>query len=142
MSDERFTIETRFGDFEVTGGDVITFPRGLPGFEQTRRFVLLSHDTLAPLRCLHALDGSNAFLAVDPRAVLPDYECSLQPSQLSHVGADEDTPIVWLVLVSFASGDVATANLRAPVAINPTSMLGCQFVVDDERYPVRHELAA
>jgi flagellar assembly factor FliW len=39
MSDERFTIKTRFGDFEVTGGDVITFPRGLPGFEQTRRFV-------------------------------------------------------------------------------------------------------
>lgn len=144
MSEQRMTVETPFGTFDVVSQDVVTFPRGLPGFEQCRQFVLLSHETLAPLRCLHAVDGSRAsFLAVDPKAAMADYRCSLPAEQFDLVGADAGTPLVWLALVALSDGeDVPTANLRAPVVINPTSMLGCQFVLDDARYPVRHELAA
>lgn len=144
MSTDSFTVETPFGTFDVGSGDVVTFPRGLPGFEQSRRFVLLSHATFAPLRCLYAVDGSDAsFLAVDPKAAMPDYQCSLPAEQRRQVGAEEETPLVWLALVALSDGeDAPTANLRAPVVINPTSMLGCQFVLDDARYPVRHALAA
>lgn len=125
MSEQRMTVETPFGTFDVKSQDVVTFPRGLPGFEQCRQFVLLSHATLAPLRCLHAVDGSRAsFLAVDPQPAMADYRCSLPAEQCDLVGADAGTPLVWLALVALSDGeDVPTANLRAPVVINPTSML-------------------
>lgn len=144
MSGKAFTVETRFGTFEVRSEDVVTFPRGLPGFEQCRQFVLLSHATLAPLRCLYAIDGTRAsFLAVDPRAVAADCQYVLPAEAHERVGAREDTPLVWLALVTLSDDDeMPTANLRAPIVINPSSMLGCQFVIDDDRYPVRHELAA
>src|SRR6185503_20098589 len=61
-------IETRFGRFRVDERSVLHFAEGLPGFEQNRRFVLLSSDELAPMHLLHAVDGPDAsFLAVDPR---------------------------------------------------------------------------
>ncbi len=144
MPDNHLTIETRFGTFDLGESDVITFPRGLLGFEGCRRFVLLSHETFAPLRCVHAIDGPDAsFLAVDPRTIVPDYRCSLQPEERAQVGAESDTPLLWLVLVAMGGEKgVPTANLRAPIVINPASMLGSQFVIDDDRYPVRHKLAA
>lgn len=143
MSEDRITVETPFGTFDVESRDVVTFPRGLPGFEQCHRFVLLSHATFAPLRCLYAVDGLVSFLAVDPKAVIPAYRCSLPVEHRANVGAEADTPLVWLALVAGGDGDdVPTANLRAPVVINPTSMRGCQCVLDDAQYPVRHALAA
>lgn len=144
MSEETLTVEAPFGTFEVRPDEVVTFPSGLPGFEKCRRFVLLSHATHAPLRCLHAIDGPASFLAVDPCTVAVDYQCVLPPEAQGRVDAREDTRLVWLVLVALSDGDEAsTANLRAPIVINPASMLGCQFVIDDDdRYPVRLELAA
>ena len=50
--------------------------------------------------------------------------------------------LVWLVLLAFTGEDTPTANLRAPIVINPASMRGVQLVIDDERYTVRYELAA
>ncbi len=143
MSNDVLTVTTGLGDFEVSERDIVLFPRGLPGFERCRRFVLLSHETFAPLSCLHAVDGPDAtFLAVDPRNIVAEYECTLQPDERAQVNAEPDAPLVWLVLLAYTGDDVLTANLRAPVVINPASMCGAQFVVDDERYTVRHELAA
>lgn len=143
MPSQSRTIETRFGAFEVSERDIVTFPRGIPGFERCQRFVLLSHETFAPLRCLYAVDGPEAtFLAVDPRSIVPGYGCTLRPDERAQVNAEPDTPLVWLVFLAFSGGDIPTVNLRAPIVINPVSMLGVQLVVDDERYAARHELAA
>jgi len=31
----------------------------------------------------------------------------------------------------------ATANLRAPIVINPSKMIGCQLIRENDQYPVR-----
>ena len=143
MSTEVHTIETGFGTFEVSERDIVTFPRGIPGFERCQRFVLLSHETFDPLRCLYAVDGPEAvFLAVDPRNIVPGYGCTLREEERAQIDATPGTPLLWLVLLAFTGEDTPTANLRAPIVVNPASMLGVQLVFDDERYTVRHELAA
>ena len=53
-------VETAFGTFAVDGHSVIEFAEGLPGFEQTRRFVLLSSPELEPLHLLHNVEGPAA----------------------------------------------------------------------------------
>ncbi|RPJ75804.1 MAG: flagellar assembly protein FliW, partial [Acidobacteria bacterium] len=50
-------------------------------------------------------------------------------------------PLVWLALVSLDTAGAATVNLRAPVVINPRTMLGCQVVAAENPYPLRHALA-
>ena len=51
-------VQTRFGEFEADARNILCFPVGLPGFEQCRRFVVLSSITMAPVECLHAVDGA------------------------------------------------------------------------------------
>lgn len=135
-------LNTRFGEFEADGRSLIAFPSGLPGFEQCRRFVVLSSMEAAPLQCLLAVDGPPAaFLALDPRLVLPEYRCVLGAADESRLGTAEPGQLLWLALLTVDEEGEAYANLRAPVVINPSRMIGFQVVPQDSLYPLRHRVA-
>lgn len=120
--------------------NAITFPDGIPGFEACRRFVLLTADSLAPLQRLESIEGPPAaFLGIDPRLLLADYRCRLSPSDLRALGADADSTLLWFAIISESDG-VLSANLRAPIVINPQRMLGRQVLPDEGLYPIRHVL--
>lgn len=134
-------VSTSFGTFEVDEADVLTFPQGVPGFEDSRRFVLIESSAIAPLQCLQAVGGSRpSFVAIDPRRVVADYCCPLGEADDRLLGGASGGPLVWLALVSLDKG-AATVNLRAPVVINPRTMLGCQLVAAESGYPLRHAIA-
>lgn len=134
-------IVTRFGAFEVEPQNIVRFPAGLPGFEQCHHLVILSSPAIAPLQCLQALDGQLAsFLVVDPRLVLPDYRCVLSGPDAERLGGADDTPLLWLAVVtSRDEGD--WVNLRAPIVINPSRMVGFQVIPHSSLYPLRHPIA-
>jgi flagellar assembly factor FliW len=119
---------------------IVEFPAGIPGFETCRRFVLLAPAELAPLRCLQALDPPEAsFLVVDPTLLDPKYDLTLREFERVRLGAGAE-PLLWLAIVT-VDKDGASANLRAPVVINPHRMVGCQFIRDDHDYPVHFSLS-
>jgi flagellar assembly factor FliW len=125
----------------ITESEAITFPDGIPGFESCRRWVLLAAEQATPLRRLHAVDGAEAsFLAIDPRQVLEGYRCALSAADRRRIGAAEDEPLLWLALVMVEENGTVTANLRAPIVINPRTMTGQQVLPHNCLYPVRHVL--
>ena len=135
-------LYSHFGAVNLKTDDVIAFPSGLPGFEADRRFVLLSAASFEPVQCLQSIDGpSPSFLVVDPRRVLTDYRARLNQSDLTRLGATDETSLVWLAIVTVGD-DGLFANLRAPVVINPAKMLGFQLVPSDSVYPLRQPLFA
>jgi flagellar assembly factor FliW len=138
----RLQIYSRFGQFEVDARDCVAFPLGLPGFERARSFAVVAGQDFAPFQCLHAVDDPVSFLVIDPRVVLPDYRCVLSPTDLSRLGAREDTTLVWLSIVSFDEQGGVFANLRAPIVINPERMLGYQVMAHNSLFPLRHPLAS
>ena len=118
--------------------DIVCFPYGLPGFESCRGFALFRADA-APFQWMTSVEGPAAsFLTVDPRLVLPNFRYSLGKSDLARLGADEDTPLLWLAIVLLEADGTVTANLRAPIVINPATMLGQQAMPQDCLYPLRH----
>jgi flagellar assembly factor FliW len=128
-------IQTRFGAFDVPHPQIVTFPEGIPGFESCRRFVLILADELSPLSCLQALDAPYpSFLAADPATVSAEYRPQLSPADRIVLGSDDGQPL-WLVILTLGLHQV-TANLRAPVAINPVTMTGRQVLLDDPDYSV------
>lgn len=134
-------VETRFGGFEVDPRDILTFPDGLPGFEQCRHFIVLSDLSGGPLYCLHAVDGAEAsFLAVDPRLVLASYRCVLGTADRQRLQVKEGDSLLWLALVTMDGEQEGTINLRAPIVINPAAMIGFQVVPHNTLYPLRHPL--
>jgi flagellar assembly factor FliW len=127
------------GPFEVGAPLVIRFPAGIPGFEVCRRFVLIVSEEFAPLRCLQALDPPEpSFLTVDPTALIPGYDCTLRELERRRLGASGQDKLLWLVLLTMLDG--VTANLCAPIVINPARMLGCQFIRGESDYPVRFQV--
>jgi flagellar assembly factor FliW len=140
-TDGRVHVQTRFGEFEADPRSLVTFPAGIPGFETCRRFIVLSSLALAPLQCLHAIDGTPAsFLVVDPRLVMPQYRCLLSEGDRARLGATERSVLLWLVVVTIDQQDNAYANLRAPIVVNPSRMVGYQVLPYNSLYPVRQPL--
>lgn len=124
---------------DITVSETVTFPNGIPGFESCHRWVVLAAESHTPLRRLHAVDGAEAsFLALDPRQVLDGYRCELSDSDRARIGADSKTPLLWLALVNVESTGAVSVNLRAPIVINPRTMMGQQVLPHDCLYPLRH----
>jgi flagellar assembly factor FliW len=120
---------------------LITFVDGLPGFETCRQFVLIESPSLAPFRLVQGLDlNGPSFIAIDPRLVVPDYAVELEGSDRARLEAQTGEPLVWLAIVS-AQDQTPTANLRAPLVINPASMRAIQVIPAESRYAVNHPLA-
>jgi len=120
--------------------NAITFPDGIPGFEACRRFVLLTSEPMAPLQRIESIEGPPAaFLGIDPRLLLEGYRCKLTETDLRALGADAETTLLWFAIISETDGAL-TANLRAPIVINPQRMIGRQVLPDDGLYPIRHVL--
>ena len=136
-------IQTRFGDFEIDRKSLLEFPTGLPAFEQCRHFVLIESPALAPFQCLHAVDGPPAsFLVINPRLALDDYRCKLSPADRERFQVTEEAPLVWLAVVLLKDTGEAFVNLRAPVVINASRMMGYQVMPHDSLYPTRYPMVS
>jgi flagellar assembly factor FliW len=134
-------FETRFGTFQAEWKDIITFPDGIPGFEHCRHFALLSSPELAPVYCLHNVEGpATSFLAVDPRIVLPTFRSVLSDADRARLGVAEDADPLWLALLTVEADGSAWVNLRAPIVVNSERMIGYQMVPKNAVYPMRHPL--
>lgn len=122
---------------------VVTFAEGLPGFETYREFVILASEDLKPFTVLQGVgEDGPSFVAIDPCVIDPTYDASIDAATRARLSADLSVPLLWLAIVAAHPDGSATANLRAPVVINPGAMRGIQVITVDTRYPVAHPLEA
>jgi len=134
-------LATRFGTFPAAPADVVHFAHGLPGFEACRRFVLISAPELAPFACLQGIDAPEpSFLTIDPRQVAAGYDLSPGPAECRRLEATPSDPLLWLAVVHVDDVTI-TANLRAPIVINPRTMQGLQLIGIDSAWTADHRLS-
>ena len=133
-----------FGRLSYETEDVLTFPRGLAGFERNRSWLLLDAQDAGAVKWLQNLDDPDLALPVAASdAVKPDYSARISEDDLELVGAlDVEDPedlalLVLLTIPQTAPWDV-TANLRAPILVNAGTRQALQVIALDENYPVRH----
>jgi flagellar assembly factor FliW len=120
---------------------VVTFPEGLPGFEEHRQFMLVASPDMEPFTVMQGVTSDGpSFVAVDPRLVEKGYQASLDRVDLARLSAHEREPLLWLAIVAANDDGTATANLRAPVVINPGTMRGIQVIAVDSPYRTDHPL--
>lgn len=126
---------TRFGPVTVDEEKVITFSRGLPGFERLRRFILIDHDKDGLFRWLQAVDDpTTAFLLTDPALHIPGFRIHVRKSDLKGLEAGGVNDLLVLVTVSVSQGTV-TLNLRAPVVFNSANMRALQCILEGDDAP-------
>src|ERR1039458_5468946 len=83
-------LETiNFGPGEFEQESVLEFLRGLPGFEECRRFVAVQIPQTAPLVFLQSLEqASLCFTTMPVLSVDPDYHLQVIPEDLALVDLD------------------------------------------------------
>lgn len=132
-----------FGTVEVNPEKVISFPEGLTGAENCKRF-MLAHEASegAPASyTLQSLDDPNvAFQIIDPTALGFEYELSLSDAEtaLLQTPAPEDIAVMLLLYKQDGEGSKAGlgANFRAPLIINTRARVGIQKIIDRPRSTV------
>jgi len=134
-------ITKRFGDLEYEETAAIQFPTGLPGFDNRHRFVLVEEPRLAPLAFLQSLESPElSFLTVPVHVVDASYELAISEQDLETIGMDLASEKLCLALLAPAENGRLTANLLAPVVINPMTRVAVQAVRSDTRYSHQHAL--
>ena len=140
-------IETEFfGSIEFDRQSIITFPRGLPGFEQARSFVCVEQPGSRPLVYLQSLDEPwLCFPTLPARAVEPSYAVEISPDEartlgLRNRGAVPETALLCLAILNTGDPSGPTANLLSPIAVNVERRIGLQVMQQHSEYDLRHPL--
>jgi flagellar assembly factor FliW len=134
---------TRFGTIEVVEKEVLLFSNGIPGFPETRRYVMLDHGPGTPLKWLQSVERPQlAFPVIAATELIADYHITIAPDDLSTLGVQAASDLLAFVILTIPCGapELTTVNLKAPLIINPAMHLGCQVLVAED-YPIRHPLS-
>ena len=121
----------------------VTFPEGLVGCPTWKRFVLIVEDAEElPVAMLQSLDDPDCtMLVADPKMVEPSYTVRLTAEDRAALALGKDgQPVLYCTLSVSADGWIS-ANLLAPLAINPVTRKGRQLILDESSYTTTHTIA-
>lgn len=123
-------IDTRLGRREIDPEKIITFPRGLAGFEEEHQFTLLPLRPDAPMLILQSINRAEVGLLVaDPYSFISSYPVLLGDAeqQLLKVGSAAEAAILVTVAIPPGRPEDATLNLSGPIVINHQARIGLQI---------------
>lgn len=133
-----------FGTIDYQPGDVLSFPSGLFGFEEEKRFLLLPFaGSDGNMLCLQSMQhASLAFVLMNPFSLKPDYAPVLTSEELHLMKVTNSQELCYYVMcVVREPVKDSTVNLRCPVVINPDLQQGIQVILETDCYHMRHLLA-
>lgn len=139
---QRSVVQSRvFGELEVSEENIIFFEEGIPAFENLKKFVIIKEDE-SPFYWLQSIEDKDiAFVIINPFEIKPDYEFDLPDEVVSklEITSAQDVAVFCIVVIP---EDVrqTRVNLKAPIIINVNKRKGMQYLLDDERYPLRYYL--
>ena len=131
-----------FKDLVYSKDDVLTFPSGIPGFEQSRQFVIVSIPDYVPFEWLVCIDGSRLrFAIINPLLFASDYSPAIVKEQLEDLEIRKPEDILLYTIVTIKENPLeSTANLVGPIIVNRKQRLGKQILIDDDRYSTQEPL--
>jgi len=141
-------VNTRFGELSVDPAQVITFPRGIPGFENCTRWKLfheideqgnLVNGMVVHLQSID--DGDVSLPLTEPALFGFQYNVTLTDSEATELEIDDPGDILILTALSVKSDAPqhghsqimgnTYANISAPILINTKQRIGIQKILAD-----------
>lgn len=134
-------MEDSIEEIEVADEETLVFPRGIVGFEEHTRYALLELEQ--PYSLLQSTDDPHiGFVLAPPWLSKRLYTPVLTDEDRKLLELNTDDSIDYLCIVTLSGdGQPEALNMRAPVVINRTKMIGAQVILQDSRYPVRCPIA-
>ncbi len=122
--------------------DIITFKKGIPGFEELREFIIFPVEDNEVFNILQSIEEvSTGLVAVSPFYSVKDYEFKLDEEKIKQLEIENYEDVLVLNAVTLNSKiENITINLKAPIIINIKRKLGEQIILDNPNYSIKHPL--
>ncbi|WP_416176238.1 flagellar assembly protein FliW [Clostridium sp.] len=136
-------IKTKYhGIKHYKDSDVITFKKGIPGFENLKKFIIFPVEENNLFYVLQSIeDLSIGLVLISPFNILKDYEFDLDDSKMEELGIKSHKDIIVFNTVTLNSKiENITANLKAPFVININKKIGEQIILDGSSYSIKYPL--
>ena len=137
-------ITKEFGEITVEDKDLIVFSRGIYGFEEYTKYVILKDSPDDDIMYLQSVDNPDLhFVIVDPYIILPHYSPMMTSEDLAvfKIKAEEINNLKYL-LIAVISDDIenSVVNAKSPIVINSTNNEAIQAILTNPDYSLRHPL--
>lgn len=130
------------GEMEYEENNIITFNKGIPGFNKLKKFILIDLQEYEPFKLFQSLENDEISLIVtSPYEFFKEYEIKLSDETIKNLKIDSPEEVIVLTTVTLNS-DVKkiTTNLQGPIVINTSNNFGEQIIVDNSKYKVKSPL--
>ena len=127
-----------FGELEVDENEILEFEKGMLGFEELKKFVIIK-DSEIFIEWLQSVEDTTSFAIMDPFVADNNYSFELPDKIMEKldIKSKEDVMIRTVVIIPEDITKIRT-NLQAPIVINTKLKKATQIILDDS-YPIRYE---
>ena len=132
-----------FGEIEINEEDIIFFPEGIPGFEDSKKYVLIGNESNeAVFFWLQSVDIPElCFVVTDPFMVYDGYGVDVEDEDVELLELTDPKKVLTLTIVVIPENiNEIRVNLKAPILINVEKKLGKQVIQKNDNFPVRYYL--
>jgi len=132
-----------FGEIEINEEDVIIFPEGIPGFEDSKKYVLIGNESNeAVFFWLQSVDIPElCFVVTDPFMVYDGYGVDVEDEDVELLELTDPKKVLTLTIVVIPENiNEIRVNLKAPILINMEKKLGKQIIQKNDNLPIRYYL--
>jgi len=131
------------GEIEIDSKDIVHFPKGIPAFEEYKQYVIIPLDEKSPFYYLQSVQKPDLCLIIaQPFVFFPDYEIEIADDELQilDVNGEAADLAIYLILTIPEDFRLTTANLLAPIVVNPKNRQAMQYVTVNVKYSTRHPI--
>ena len=129
------------GELEIDDQDIIHFTEGIPAFEEYKEYIIMPVSEKSPFYYLQSVQEPDLCLIItNPFVFFPDYEIEIADEELQslEVRGEPGNLAIYVILTIPEEFRLTTANLLAPIVINPENRRAVQYVVVNVKYSTRH----
>ncbi len=133
-----------FGEIEYTKDELLTFPKGLFGFEKEQSFLLLPFSNEGTLFSMQSVaEPDLAFTLMHPFTLAADYTPVLREEELRELEAERSEDLYYYVMCTVKEPvEESTVNMKCPIAINPDTRVAMQVILADDTWEMREKLSS
>ena len=135
-----------FGEIEVSDEKIITFEKGIIGFEDWKKYTLVydaEKEEDVSIVWLQAVDEPTLALPImKPEIVYEAYDPIVEDEIINSLGENIKDAELMVFCALTVPQDLTkmTINLKAPIIINVDTMKGVQLIADNSDYQVRYPI--
>ena len=138
-------LETaHFGVINIDEADIIYFPEGIPGFENSKKYSLIGNDSgESVFFWLQSLDIPElCFVVTDPFMVYDGYGVDVDDEDVKLLKISDANKVLTLTIVIIPENiNEIRVNLKAPILINMDQKLGKQIIQQNDNIPIKYYLS-